>query len=407
MPTYNLSQLAEELSAHAKVLQDHLEASNHAGLSLDANAPIVVPLDPSNIEVQGAKEALVRISKLMHDLTSGPRELLMELTTNVKFDLMTLHTIVHFGIADAIPRNEHVSFDAVAKAVGLSTDRVRRILRHAMTNNMFHEPRPGYVGHSGLSSIIIRQPTSKSWILHNLEDVPTSKFIPALKKWGDSLEPTETGCQLAFDYLASHPTESWWTFLENDGDGEGRGYRMQRFAEAMSWVSGGMNDNYDYLLKGFNWGSLGEATVVDVGGSTGHCSIAIAQQFPSLNFVVEDFPSLQTNFERRLPAELTNRITFRPHDIFTPQPVNAAVYFLRLILHDYSDPYAVKILQNLVPAMKTGSRIVISEIMLPSPGTPSSPMLRMMHTCDLQMMAVLNSKERNYEDWVEIGRAHV
>ena len=111
---------------------------------------------------------------------------------------------------------------------------------------------------------------------------------------------------------------------------------------------------------------------------------------------------MQKDFEQRLPPELTNRITFRPHDIFTPQPVNAAVYFLRLILHDHSDPYAIKILQNIVPAMDEGSRIVICDIMLPSPSASPSPMLRLMHTCDLQMMTVLNSKERNYEDWVDL-----
>lgn len=75
---------------------------------------------------------------------------------------MVLHAIMHFGMADAIPQDEHVPFNAVAKTVGLSTDRVQRILRHAMTNSMFHEPRPGYVGHTGLPSILIRQPASKA-----------------------------------------------------------------------------------------------------------------------------------------------------------------------------------------------------------------------------------------------------
>lgn len=55
-----------------------------------------------------------------------------------------------------------MSFNAVVKTVGLSTDRVQRTLRHAMTNNMFHGLRPGYVGHTGLSSILIRQPASKA-----------------------------------------------------------------------------------------------------------------------------------------------------------------------------------------------------------------------------------------------------
>jgi hypothetical protein len=210
---------------------------------------------------------------------------------------MVLHAIVHFGMADAIPQHEHVPFKAVAKTVGLSTDRVQRILRHAMTNNMFHEPRPGYVGHTGLSSILIRQPASKAWILHSLEDIPTAKVIQAMEKWGDSMDTTETASQLYFDHLASNPGGTWWSVMENDGEGKKKGYRMQRFGEGMSWVSGGTSSKYDYLLQGFDWGSLGEATVVDVsldmyeeahmelmqtyiqvGGSTGRYSIALARQ---------------------------------------------------------------------------------------------------------------------------------
>ncbi|KAL8792400.1 MAG: hypothetical protein Q9195_005014 [Heterodermia aff. obscurata] len=432
MSFHNLSKLAAELSAQAKIIQDHLEAGSHAGLSLDSNAPIEFPLDLSNPEIREARAALIKSSKLIHDLTCGPRDLMMDLSVNVfndlvqktrkvKFDLMVLHAIVHFGIAGAIPLDGHIPFDQVAKSVGLSTDRVQRILRHAMTNNMFHEPCAGHVAHTGLSSILVRQPASKAWILHSLEDVPTAKVIQAMEKWGDSMETTETASQLQFDYLASHPGGTWWSVMENDGEGSKKGYRMQRFGEGMSWVSGGLTSKYDYLLQGFDWGSLGEATVVDVsldlsekahgrlmrtyeqvGGSTGRYSIALARQFPALNFVVEDFPGVQEDFEQELPSELKERVKFLPCDIFTPQPVKAAVYFIRASLHGHSDPYAVKIIQNIVHAMTPGSRIIIAEVVLPSPGTAPNPMLRFMRSSDLQMMAVLNSKERFYEDWVSV-----
>lgn len=135
----------------------------------------------------------------------------------------------------------------------------------------------------------------------------------------------------------------------------------------------------------------------------GHCSIAIAKRFPSLKFVVQDFPALQPAFEKHLPAELKDRITFQPHDFFTPQTLKADVYFLRFILHDYSDPYATKILKNLVPALSKGSRLIICEIVLPPPGAPVPDWLqRIMRTADLQMMVALNAKERSEEQWVNL-----
>lgn len=334
---------------------------------------------------------------------------------------MTLHAVARFGIADAIPLDESITFEAVAKKVGLSTDRVTRLLRHAMTNNLFEEPRTGYVGHTALSSILVREPLSKSWILHNFEDIVTTKFIEAYEKYGESEEPTETITRLGFDYFTTHPNDNIWTFFEADGEGENKGYRMRRFAEAMVWATGHTNDEDANLINGFDWASLGEATVVDVspipspcsqteltntlqvGGSVGHCSTAIAKKFPSLKFIVQDFAALEPAFQEALPAEVKNHVSFQPHDFFTPQPTKADVYFLRHILHDYSDKYAIKILKNLLPVLVPGNRIIVCDIVLPPPGAPLPPSLvRLMHSIDLQMMVALNSKERSEGQWVDL-----
>lgn len=123
---------------------------------------------------------------------------------------MILHAVVSFGIAEAVPLDEPITFEAVAKKVGLSTDRVTRLLRHGMTNGLFEESRAGYVGHTGLSSIIVREPLSKSWILHNFEEIATTKFVDAYERFGESDEPTETATHVAFDYFAKNPKDNIW-----------------------------------------------------------------------------------------------------------------------------------------------------------------------------------------------------
>ena len=135
----------------------------------------------------------------------------------------------------------------------------------------------------------------------------------------------------------------------------------------------------------------------------GHCSVGIAKKFPSLKFIVQDFAGLEPAFQAALPAKVKNQVSFQPHNFFTPQPTKADVYFLRHILHDYSDTYAIKILKNLVPALVPGNRLVLSEIVLPPPGAPLPPSLvRVMHSIDLQMMVALNAKERSEEQWVDL-----
>lgn len=125
-------------------------------------------------------------------------------------------------------------------------------------------------------------------------------------------------------------------------------------------------------MKGYRWASLGDATVVDVGGSEGKYSVALAQAFPDLNFIVQDLPEVVKAVESKpRPTEVSDRISFMPHSMFEQQPVTADIYLFRWIFHDWPDKYVVKILSQLVPAMKTGARVIISEVILPEPNTLS------------------------------------
>ena len=45
------------------------------------------------------------------------------------------------------------------------------------------------------------------------------------------------------------------------------------------------------------------------------------------------------------------------------------MYFIRFCLRDYSDDDAVKILRNIIPAMKHGARLVVMDTVLLEPNT--------------------------------------
>lgn len=153
----------------------------------------------------------------------------------------------------------------------------------------------------------------------------------------------------------------------------------------------------------------------------GHASIALAERFPHLNFVVQDLAEIVAAGESELPSGLKNRVTFQTHDFFTPQPVQGAdVYLLRFILHDYSDTHATRILKNLLPAFKPTSRLLVMDGVLPEPGTMPKSEERLIRyasgsrepssqrnsladknnrVMDLEMLTNFNSKERDIEDW--------
>jgi len=146
--------------------------------------------------------------------------------------------------------------------------------------------------------------------------------------------------------------------------------RMSRFKDAMSFLQTFPGLEPSYAVKAYDWASLGKATVVDVGGSHGNVSIALAKEFPDLQLVVQDLPKVVEDAKTKFPAELSDRVAFQAHDFFEEQPVkNADIYYFRWILHDWSDKYCVKILQALIPALKPGARLLFSERCLEAPCT--------------------------------------
>ena len=90
-----------------------------------------------------------------------------------------------------------------------------------------------------------------------------------------------------------------------------------------------------YLVDNFDFGSIGAGTIVDVGGSHGQVSIAIAQKYPEVKCIVQDLPDTIAGLENRVPEDLKSSISGMEYDFLTPQPVkDADIYLLRWILHD-------------------------------------------------------------------------
>lgn len=121
----------------------------------------------------------------------------------------------------------------------------------------------------------------------------------------------------------------------------------------------------------FDWGGLSaDATVVDVGGGDGSFAVALAGRFPSLkHIVVQDVADVVEQSRATVPEPLRSVITPLVADFFEPQTVEgAAVYFLRKVLHDWPDEFATRILQQLVPALEPGARILPNDHCVPPPG---------------------------------------
>lgn len=66
------------------------------------------------------------------------------------------------------------------------------------------------------------------------------------------------------------------------------------------------------------------------------------------------------------------------HNFFEPQPVkDAAVYFMRVVIHDWPDVTAKEIMANTRKAAGAESKLVLFDLVMPyaceAPGTPPVP----------------------------------
>lgn len=73
----------------------------------------------------------------------------------------------------------------------------------------------------------------------------------------------------------------------------------------------------------------------------------------------------QTVEEQKGSADSTS-VTYQAHNFFEEQPVkDGDVYFMRHVFHNHPDAECVKILTALLPALKTGARVLVSEYVVP------------------------------------------
>lgn len=63
-----------------------------------------------------------------------------------------------------------MSFGDIAERTGLSEQITTRLLRHAMTMRIFHEPKPGMVAHTQASKMLA-SPNTNGWLKIATEDI--------------------------------------------------------------------------------------------------------------------------------------------------------------------------------------------------------------------------------------------
>ncbi|KAI1075566.1 S-adenosyl-L-methionine-dependent methyltransferase [Whalleya microplaca] len=412
-------ELAERITEAVGRLQGIFVEKGLQMPSFDEDASSEMPLEAFDV-----RDAVLDASTEIYDIFLDPLTLMLK--RGSYNNMVSLQAISRFKIAPMVPAQGQTTFAEISKQTGVQEQTIQRLLRHAITMRVFCEPQPGQVAHTQASKALA-DPSVAKWLSSGAEDFwPAAvRIVDAIEKWGDSQEPNHTGFALAnntdgtvYDVVSSDPA------------------RAARFAGCMNAHTSTSAHSLSYILDYYDWAALGQARVVDLGGARGHVSIALASRFPNLTLcplrvlvalsfnlslrfgdrsfidllpryvflpcdtlVVQDMEKVVEGAAAELPETLQGRVQFVAHDLFSRQEVEADVYYLRWILHNWSNKYCAIILQNLIPALKPGTRILIHESCMPEPGETALWREQDLRMMDLNMGAGFNAQERTVSDW--------
>jgi O-methyltransferase domain/IclR helix-turn-helix domain len=256
----------------------------------------------------------------------------------------SLHVLALLGIPDLI-ESGHRGLDDLAAATGMHPPSLHRMLTTLASLGVLTETAQGEFGLTPLGA------TLRSDVKESLRDqalFETSGVVWAA--WGslvDSLrsgQPSFTSVNKSplFSYLAEHPEV---------------GAVFNRFMTAQSNLqNAAIIQSYDFS---------GVRTLVDVGGGQGATLGAILGRYPEMRGTLFDLPKVVANTPLIQSPEFAGRCDVIGGSALEGVPKGADIYVLKRVIMSFSDEDSLTILRNCRAAMRTDSRILVIDPMVP------------------------------------------
>ncbi|CAI7599699.1 unnamed protein product [Penicillium viridicatum] len=396
MSSSTLESLASTVYAKANELAE-LTKEHGVGPSIESPGGS----DLSTIAPSKTRNELIRAAKDLIYLAMGPTDHVLSLAWSAG-DSANLDLLTRFQIPQLVPLGSSISMSDLSAAAGLPEDVLARSIRYGIANGLFREIAPNQIAHSSASAELHNNGHLRNVVHFGVQFLQKILMsIPSVMVVKED-KNTDKVPKTAFN-LAFNTEENLFEYFAHSKD------LNTKYHE---YLIGRVNTplwSMDRLRAAWDWVSLGPKTIVDIGGSSGHTVLAIAPLASEAEFIVQDNNVDALDMGRKLvllSAEpgVASRVSFQSHNFFEPQPVSADGYILRHILHDWNDEDSVSILKALLPAIKPGAKVFISEGILPDPPAQRLNTLteKMVLIEDQFMLAAHDARERTVGDFVRL-----
>ena len=288
---------------------------------------------------------------------------------------------------NADKKTQDISANELAASTTSDVQLVKRLMRVLTAAGIIRETGVGRYAPTPVSKLAVNTGWGDGF-RHSLRDVmPSMAGLPAYFKENRYQQPTSGNG--IYQYVHGLPL---FESLQQDKEA---GRQFTSFMGAMRVGETPWFDKYP-VVENLGGGAAEDVLLVDIGGSKGHDLLAFAECKRKLGLVgklvLEDLPEVLSH----APAD-SEELQKQAYDFFlTPQPVvGARAYFMKRVLHDWSDQECVIIMGRVRDAMKEGhSRLLIHERVVPDSGC--RPRIAAL---DMVMMGLPGGKERTESEW--------
>jgi predicted O-methyltransferase YrrM len=286
-----------------------------------------------------------------------------------------LYAAATLGVADQLVAGP-VPAEVLAEQAGAHGPSLYRLLRTLASVGVFTEPEPGVFALTPLGQTLTSgQPGS-------MRDVIIMFMETHYAPFGELIHTIRTGQPAAERYYG----EPFFTWLSHHPD------QASRFTGAMANLTGGFKTAAIASLP-----LDGTRTIVDIGGADGSVLAAILAAHSQMRGVLFDLPHVVTAAPQTLATQgVADRAECVGGDFFESVTADGEVYLLSLVLHDWPDPQAQRILANIA-AVGPGARLLVLDFVVPPGDAP-----HMSKISDLNMLAMMGGQERTGPEWRDL-----
>jgi len=292
--------------------------------------------------------------------------------------LPALHVIAELNIAELLKKTPK-SIEELAGETGSHTESLYRTMRALASVGIFKEKKNRYFALTPRSKALLNNHNDslRYVLLHHLGNPNWNvlgNLAHTIRTGEDAF--TKINGEPIYDYLNHHPEQS------------------EIFSKSMSNLS---DLSLSPILQAYNFSA--NKIIADIGGGEGFLLASILDKYKNQTGILFDLP----NEVRKWPEILdkfgvSDRMIVVQGNFFESIPIQADIYILKNIIHNWNDEKCIQILRNINKSMPPNGKILIIEMVLLSNNLDPLPKI-----LDIQMLAAVpGGKERTKKEFSDL-----